>query len=158
MRKNNTIFDFVGQIFIIFGFTVICLNIFCLLCGEDAKEFSTIFELGRKGISSATLFQFLLEAVFIVILREIFFTDKWIKKASIGVRTVGMFSSVIITIILLVCLFGWFPIDMWQPWVCFILSFATCAGVSTIVSVLKEKSENKKMEEALQRLKEGMNE
>lgn len=158
MKQKNTIFDFVGQIFMIFGFTVICLNVFCLWFGESAKEFSTIFELGSKGLSSATMFQFLLETVFIVILREIFFTYKWIKKASIGVRTASMFSSVIVTIILLVYLFGWFPVDMWQPWVCFILSFGISAGVSTRVSVLKERAENKKMEEALQRLKEGMDE
>ena len=158
MKKNNTIFDFVGQIFMIFGFTVICLNIFCILFGEDAREYSSIFQLGGSGLSTGTMFQFLLEAVFIVILREIFFTDRLIKKISIGVRTAGMFLSVIVTIIVLVYLFDWFPVDMWLPWLCFFISFGISAGVSTAVSVLKERTENKKMEEALQRLKEGMNE
>lgn len=158
MRKKNTIFDFVGQIFIIFGFTIVCLNIFCVLFGEDAREYSTIFQLGSSGLSTGTMFQFLLESVFIVILREIFFTDKLIKRTSIGVRTAGMFLSVIVTIIVFVFLFNWFPVDMWLSWLCFFISFGISAGVSTAVSVLKERAENKKMDEALQRFKEGMNE
>lgn len=158
MKKKNTIFDFVGQIFMIFGFMVICLNIFCILFGEGAREYSSIFQLGGSGLSTGTMFQFLLEAVFIVILQEIFFTDRLLKEIAIGVRTAGMFLSVIVTMIVLVYLFEWFPVDMWLPWLCFFISFGISAGVSTAVSVLKERTENKRMEEALQRLKRGMSE
>lgn len=154
MKKNNNIFDFAGQILMIYGFTIVGLNIFCILFGESAKEFSTIFEFGSKGLSRATMLQFLFVAVITVILRFIFFTDVLIKKASIGIRTAGMFFFVILIMILFVCMFGWFPVDMWQPWVCFFISFGISAGVSTAVCILKEQLENKKMEEALQRLKE----
>ena len=43
---------------------------------------------------------------------------------------------------------------MWQPWVMFLLCFGVCFTISTVLSVAKEKAETRKMEEALERLKQ----
>lgn len=69
-----------------------------------------------------------------------------------------MFLSIIAVIAFFIFRFDWFPVMMWQPWVMFFVCFGICAGVSVALSVLKEKSENRKMQEALERLKEGENE
>lgn len=155
MRKKDTVFDYVGQIFLVFGFTVICLCAFCFLFGEDAKEFSTIFALGEGGLSITTMLQFFLTSTIIVTLRFVFFTDGLIKKLPIAARTICMLVLVLLFMTVFSIWFGWFPINMWQPWVMFFICFAISAGVSMVVSILKEKAENKKMEEALQRLKQG---
>ncbi len=155
MKKKETVFDYIGQIFVSFGFTVVALNIFCILFGEQAREYSTIFSLGGEGLSVQTMLQFLLTSSIIVTLRFVFFTDGLIKKVPIAIRTIGMFGSIIVMLALFVYLFGWFPVNMWQAWAMFFICFGVCAGVSVAVSVLKEKMENKKMEEALQRLKQG---
>lgn len=155
MQKKETVFDYIGQIFVSFGITIAVLNIFCIWFGEEAREYSTIFSLGGEGLSVQTMLQFLLTSSIIVTLRFIFFTDGLIKKVSIAIRTIGMFGSIIVMMALFIYLFGWFPVNMWQAWAMFFICFGVCAGVSAVVSALNEKLENKKMEEALQRLKQG---
>ena len=64
-----------------------------------------------------------------------------------------MVLSEISTIVGFVLCFDWFPTDMWLPWIMFILCFGLCFVVSTVVTMWKEKMENRKMEEALAKLK-----
>lgn len=154
MEERKTIFDYLGQIFMIFGITIAILNVFCILFGEDAKEFSTMFSLGNQGISVPIMFQFLIISAIIVTLRFIFFTDVWIKNMSVLARMIWMIVLVLLTVSAFILLFKWFPSDMWQPWVMFLFCFGICFTISGVLSVAKEKAETRKMEEALERLKQ----
>lgn len=155
MNQKNTILDFFNQVFVIFGITVVCLMVFVALFGEDAEGVSTIFGLGDKGITIATLLQYLLLSVLITALRLIYFTDKFMKKAPIALRTFLMFVSIIITIAVFAMVFGWFPVHMWQAWLAFFVCFGISAGISTAVSVVKEKADNEKLQAALESFCEG---
>lgn len=155
MEKKSTIFDFIGQVLIIFGFSIIYLIVTVFLFGKDAKGYSTIFELGSEGISLATLMQFLLVAVMISVFRQLFMGATIIKNMSLPLRVLCMFASVIIMVILFVWLFGWFPLNDWLPWVLFIICFIISSLGGFLVFSLKEKVENKKMQEALERMQEG---
>lgn len=154
MEKEKTIFDYLGQILMIFGVTMIILYLFSIVFGESAKELSTLFALGNEGLTTATALQFLLVSTLIVTYRFIFFTDKVIKNMSVPVRTGIMYSVIIGTMIVMNMIFGWFPEDMWQAWVGFLISFAICSGISTFVAVRKDQSENDKLQKALERLKQ----
>lgn len=158
MEDRKTIFDYIGQVFLIFGITIGILNIFCLLVGDSAKEISTIFSLGGEGLSVRTVFQFFLVSVCIAIAKFIFFTDTWIKRMSTPLRAVCMVSTILIVIVLFIRICGWFPVNMWRPWLMFFLCFGISFGISMGVSVVKERMENRKMEEALARLKEEVGE
>lgn len=155
MDKRGTVFDLTGQIFAVFGFTVICLIVFTHFFGDKAVGYSSIFALGKEGIALSTLLQFLLTSTIIVILRQLFCTDIFIKNMSITRRTICLYVSVIAVIVVFVGLFKWFPINELKPWIFFVI----CFGVSSIggftVSVLKEKAENKRMQDALEKFKEG---
>lgn len=153
MLKKSTIFDYLTNVMVIWGISILSLSLFCFLFGESAREYSTIFELGNAGLSVTTLIQFLCLAVVISALRWTFFTDVLIKKLSILVRSILMFASVIATVGVFAAVCKWFPVNQVLPWVMFFVSFTVCALVSVAVSVLKEKGENKKMQEALERLK-----
>lgn len=153
MEEKKTIFDYIGQVFLTFGITIGILNIFCLLFGDSAKEISTIFSLGSDGLSIRTTFQFFLASLCIVIAKFIFFTDVFIKKMSIAMRTVCMVSTVLIVLAVFIRICGWFPVNMWQPWLMFFLCFGISFAISMGVTVFKERMENRKMEEALDRLK-----
>ena len=155
MKQKNTILSFLNQVFVIFGGTVLCLMVFVFWFGEDAKSVSTIFGLGSEGLAVSTLCQYLLLAVIITSLQWLFFTDRFIKRASITIRTVSMFISVILVIAVSATVFGWFPIYMWQAWLAFFICFAISAGISIAVSVLKERTDNAKLQEALERFNEG---
>ena len=156
MEKEKTIFDYISQVFVIFGATVLILNVFCLLFGKDAKEVSALFSLGNQGLSVATMLQFLAMSVFITVWRFLFFTDKVIKNLSLSLRTAGMFTAVVLTIIVFVLLFSWFPLGDWKAWLGFGFSFVISVGISLGLSTLKEKTEEEKMARALERLKEDI--
>lgn len=154
MEDRKTLFDYIGQVFIIFGFSIVILNLFCALVGEYAQDVSSIYSLGKEGLSTATMMQFFGVSICITILRFLFFTDRVIRQMSITTRTVCMLLSIIALIIVSALMFEWFPVDMWQPWAGFLITFALCFTGSMFVTRMKEKTENRKMEEALQRLKE----
>ena len=149
MIKKNSIFDFLGQIMVVWGISTLSLCLFCFLFGKSAKGYSSIFALGNMGISVSTLMQFLCLSMILTILRWIFFTDIVIKKLSILVRSIFMFAGIIVSVGIFAAVCHWFPIDEVVPWVLFLVCFFVCAAVSILVSVLKERSDNKKMQAAL---------
>ena len=121
MEREKTIFDFLGNVFCIYGITATILILIAFFFGETAKEISGIFRLGRQGIPLEVMAEFLL------------------------------------TSFLVTCMaiwgFGWFPVNMWEPWVCFIVCFAISVAVSIGVMRLKMKAEDRKLEEGLNRMK-----
>ncbi len=157
MEKRKTIFDYLSQIMVVFGFSMLIMNLFCLVFGNSAKDFSSMFELGNQGVPVATAFEFLSLSALITGIRVLFFTDIWIKKMPVWARASGMLISVVVTIAAFIIVFGWFPIDMWQPWAMFLICFGISFAASCFVMMLKEKAENRKMKEALARWKEQEN-
>lgn len=154
MDKSFSILKYLSQVFTIYGITSGLLNIFCILFGKSAYGFSTIFSLGNSGISVATSFQFLLAVSLIVGLKFIFMTDILIKKMPLAARIIVMFAGAFATMIVFIFAFGWFPADMPIAWIMFIVCFIISCAVSTLISVLAEKQENRRLEEALKRYKE----
>ncbi len=158
MEEKRTVFGYLTQVFIIFGFVMLVMNIFCLIFGDLAKGFSGMFALGGQGVPIEISFQLLGLAVLIVGIRFVFFTDTFFKKMSVGARTVGMLGMVIAIIAGFVVVFDWFPADRWQPWAMFLLCFGLSFLGSYFVTAAKEREENRRMEEALRQLqKKGEN-
>ena len=154
MKEKSTILDYLAQVLIVFGFMMLVLNVFCLAFGNSAKDFSAMFELGNQGIPVKIAFQFLCVSALNVGIRFIFFTDVIIKKMPIWLRTICMLVSGVIIIAVFIMVFHWFPANMWQPWAMFFICFGISFLGSYFVMIIKEKAENRRMEEALQRLKE----
>ncbi len=154
MEENKTIFDYLAQIMTIFGFTMLMMNLFCLLFGSSAQPFSALFALGNQGIPAGIAFQLLCISALTVGARFLFFTDRIIRKMPVWLRMICMLIVVILIIAAFVIAFDWFPADMWQPWAMFLLCFGLSFLGSYFVVRIREKMENRKMEEALRRLKE----
>lgn len=155
MIKKSTIFDYLTQIMIIWGISVLSLCLFCSLFGEMAKQYSSMFQFSNSGIAISTLMQYLLLSVIIASLRWLFFTDILIKCVSIMIRTIMMFVCVILFVGIFAAAFQWFPVNDMKSWIMFFVCFCVCACISVVVSAIKEKSDNKKMQEALEHLKES---
>lgn len=154
MEKKKGILGFLSQVFMLFGIIVLLMSIFAVIFGDSAKQVSTIFSLGSKGLSFETFIQFLSAIAIICFLRFVFMTDTLIKKMPVALRIILMFTSVVAVIIGFVFAFGWFPVTEITAWVMFGICFAVSCGISTFISVYAEKQENKKLEEALKRFKE----
>lgn len=155
MEKKTGILGYLSQMFMIYGITILILNIFCLVFGDGAKTVSTIFSLGSDGIAVSTMLQFLGAVSLIIVLRSVLMTDVLIKKMPLAWRIVAMFAGVLIIMIAFIFIFGWFPVTEVTAWVMFIICFVFSCGISTVISVVAEKQENQKLEEALKRFKEG---
>ena len=154
MEKEKTIFDYLGQVFIVFGITTVILNILSLIFGDSAKEVSTMFALGNDGISVSISFQFLLVSIIVVILRFLCFTDKVIKNMPMWLRIGVMYAGIIFMIVVMNLIFGWFPADAWEGWLGFVICFAACSMISTVTVLVKEKLEEQKMQDALNKIKQ----
>lgn len=154
MDKKFSILEFCSQVFIIYGITIVLLNIFCILFGESAQEYSTIFFMGSHGLSVATSFQFLLAILAITILRFIFMTDILIIKMPTAARIAAMFAGTFAIILVFIIVFDWFPTDLPMAWIMFLICFVVCCTGGTMISIIAEKQENRKLEEALKRCKE----
>ncbi|MCM1299875.1 MAG: DUF3021 family protein [Firmicutes bacterium] len=154
MDKNFSVLKSLSQVFMIYGITVVLLNVFCILFGASAQEVSTVFSLGSAGLSVATSFRFLLVISAIVGLRAVLMTDILIKKMPLAARIAAMFVSSFAVIIGSIFLFGWFPTDVPPAWITFAVCFVISCALSTLISALAEKQENRKLEEALKRYKE----
>lgn len=154
MEEKRTIFDYLAQVMIIFGFTTLLLNIFCLVFGASARDISAIFALGAQGVPVSVSFQFLCVSALLTAARYVFFTDRIIKQMPVWLRCICMLTFAVIIIAVFIILFHWFPADMWQPWLMFFCCFGVSFAGSFLFVTLKEKTENRRMEEALRRLKE----
>ena len=144
MEERKTVFDYMGRVLETFGFSVAILNIFCLIFGEEAEGFSTIFSLGKRGLSVATMGQFFSASVWVVAARFVFFTETVIKRMSLVLRTVLMVAAVLASTGIHILAFRWFPVDMWIPWLAFLVCFGICFAVSVVVTAFRERMENRK--------------
>ena len=152
MEQKKTIFDYIGQVFTTFGITIGILTVFCVLFGDEARTVSTIFSLGGEGIALRTILQFFITSVFITLLRFLFFTDTVIRRMAVPLRAGGMVASILLLLCGMNLLCNWFPVTMWRAWLMFFLSFAVSFIISVAVTTLRERLENLRMEEALERI------
>ena len=155
MEERKNILDYLEQVFVIFGVTIILISIIGIAVGDDAKDYSSMFVLGSEGIPVGTIFQYLLSSVCITALRFVFFSDTLFKKMTTVKRIIGLMVSVIMLIGLFIYVFSWFPVNEVKCWIIFLVCFVICSTVSTVVSILKERMENEKLADGLKHLKEG---
>lgn len=156
MEKKTTIFNYLAQVFMIYGITTLLLNIFCVLFGAEAEGYSAIFSLENRGVGVETSLQFLLTAALVILLKVLFTTELLIKKMNSTLRIILMFASCLGMVCINIALFEWFPTDDLTAWVLFLVCFAVSCTISTVVSVLVQRAENEKLSSALERYKQGL--
>lgn len=155
IEERKTFYGYLAQIFSLYGITICIFILFGLLVGDYAGEVSSLFAMGSQGLRFSTMLQLLGMSAFITLLRILFFTDILIRNMAIVKRTVGMLTGVVGIIVFFVAVFDWFPLDQPEAWISFFVSFGFCFAASTGVTMLKEKAENRRMEEALKALREN---
>lgn len=146
-------FDFVTRFLVIFSISIIFVAVMGVLAGDSSKEYSTMYMLGSQGLAFETMAQLGLVALIVSILSGIFFSERLFKNMMFLWRVVLMLFSIIVVIVLCIIAFGWFPIGFLPGWIGFFVSFGICFAGSTIISVIKTKSDSKKYEELLEHYK-----
>lgn len=149
MEEKNTIFDYITGTFATYGVMVSVFILLGLILGNYIGDYSSLFRFGAEGLSIPTLLQLLLLAALTTLAQSIFLTDRWIKNMTIFLRKTLFFIIVMVLIAVLIVLFDWFPVNDLKAWVGFFLSYTVSMTISVMVTRLRERAENDKMQEAL---------
>ena len=155
MEDRKTIFTYIGETFATYGIIVFLFVLITEGIGKDAEGYSTFFTFGNRAMSLHTLLQLLGLAVVISVCRNVLFDDRWIRSMSMLARNVLFFLIITVTIVLFVILFGWFPINDMKAWIGFFISFAVSSTVAVVLSRIRERAENDKMNRALEKYNGG---
>lgn len=143
----------IKEIMASFGGGIVSLGLMSYLMGDMAAEISPVFSLGKNGIPLNIVAQFLLLAVFSVIVKDVFMTDRWIKNMSVFLRKTLYFLVIILGVFIMSRLFKWFPADAGRAWIAFGIFFSVSMVIITILTRTKEITENNKLQEALEEFK-----
>lgn len=158
MEERKHFLTYLEQVFMILGISLLVVTVISAVLGEKAQGYSTMFALGSEGIPLNTVLEYLLSSLCVTALRFVFFTDTLIKRWSMAGRIIGMLAAVIVLVGVYAYVFGWFPVDDPKSWLAFMISFGVCFAISAVLSVRKERMENRQLERALQRMKESIQE
>lgn len=151
MEDRKTVFTYIGETFAAFGIIVFLFILITAGIGKAAEGYSTFFEFGNRAISLHTLLQFLGLAIVSNVCRNVLFDDRWIRSMSLFARNVVFFLIITVTIVIFVILFDWFPINDIKAWIGFIVSFAVSSTIAVVLSRIRERTENDKMNRALEK-------
>jgi hypothetical protein len=151
MESKKTIFNYISDVFTMYGVIVSVYILLSLIVGDYVGELSSLFRFGSAGLSTATLLQLLLLASIIVIAQNIFLADRWIKNMTVVLRNVLFFLTIMVATAVLIVLFDWFPVNDLKAWGGFFLSFTVSTLISGLISRLKERAENDSLQAALEK-------
>lgn len=153
---GEKIFSFAKQVLVVFAVDVCFLLLMVTLVGEEPEiaQMSSLFRLGGRGLAAETLLQFLLTALIVTGLNQFFMSDCIFKKVRVFWRMLLLLLSVLLFISGCILAFGWFPVDNSMAWLSFLLTFFLFFLVSSAVTILKKRMEDRKYEEQLRRYRE----
>lgn len=153
LEQNRGKVGFFNRFFMIFTVSILAFSVAGYLDGESGGTFTSLYRLGSAGLTYEAIAQLLFTSLMISVIVEIFFSERFFKDMMIITRTVWMLICITIGMVICIVMFDWFPVDMWQGWVGFFVSFGLCFTVSTLIMVLKTRAETKKYEKLLEHYK-----
>lgn len=73
MEEKKHLLHYLEQVFVIFGVSILIVEVICRIFGEEARQYSTMFELGNAGVPFHTVLEYLLSSICITALRFVFY-------------------------------------------------------------------------------------
>lgn len=149
IKNDNTKYNFITQVLNLFAVDVLLLIVLTSLVGDYTKDMSSLYRLGSKGLAVSTLLQFLLNAIFIISLKSVFYSDKIFKNMMTLWRTVFMLLGTLSVTAVFIIVFKWFPVDNVYAWIFFFIMFVGGCVSSTLFMIIRIKVKNKKYHQLL---------
>lgn len=138
---------FLESTFMAFTIAVIFISLIGLSSNEKLLDFSTFYV--RGGVSFTALFQIFILASITGFINFVFDSEAMLLK--IRALYLGLIKSFLImmTCILFILVFHWFPNNDINAWISFLITFLTCFGVATLASVFATRKKDKEYEAML---------
>lgn len=150
MEERKTVFDYISGLFATYGIIVVIFAVLDLAVGKEAAGYSTFFAYGNNALGVNTLLQLLLLSVIISVAANLLLSDRWIRRMPMIARNILFFLTITVAIVLFVIVFAWFPLHDPKAWAGFLISFTLCSALAVVISRLRERAENRKMDRALE--------
>ena len=150
MKKRLVLF--IGSLLQIFAVIILIFSIATFLIGKGAAKFPNLFMLENEGIAIKTFFQLFVFSFLICLLRFVFFTDVFIKKAGLLLRNVLFFILTIAVFVISALIFCWIPNEP-LFWMLVLISYSVSTVISILLTNFFTKKEDEKLNNALEAMK-----
>lgn len=139
---------------VIYAVTVLIISIIAKICGDEVYMYSSLYQLGSKGLAYETLMQLLASSIVLTVISSFFLSESYFKNWMLLWRIVGMMFMILVVMVGFIYVFKWLPFDSSTAsilaWGSFLIAFLGCFGGATLLSVIKMKLEEKKYDGLLQ--------
>lgn len=148
---------FIESLLQIFAVMILIFAIATALIGKESEKFPNLFLLENEGIAVQTLFQLFAFSFLICALRFIFFTDVFLKKTGLVLRSVLFFVLTIAVFVIITLIFSWIPNKLLY-WLLVLASYSVSTIISIFVTTLFARKEDEKLNDALAKMKNRQSE
>lgn len=149
-----SIYQFASKVLTIYAITTLIILAIARICGDAAAIYSSLYQLGSKGLAYETLLQLFASSLVITAISTFFCSEKHFKNHMMLWKVVGMMMTILLVMTGFIYVFKWLPFDSSTvailSWGCFLVAFLGCFGGAILLSVIKMKLEEKKYDELLQ--------
>jgi hypothetical protein len=152
-KIESLIVEYLHSFTAIFTMAVFTMLLLCLLVSKfapGAHKLSTIFSLIESGLSYNTILQLALFSVISAFFKLMFFSEYVLLKMRFFLRYLLFLVSTMFTIIVLVIIYKWFPINNIGSWIGLIFSMSLLyiigSGITFFIFKTKDKKYNKLLE------------
>ncbi len=153
-KKILSNYQFASKVLTIYAITVLIISTIAKICGDEVSMYSSLYQLGSKGLAYETLLQLFASSLMITAISSFFFSEKHLKNHMMIWKVIGMMITLLVVMIGFIYVFKWLPFDSSTAallsWGCFLIAFLGCFGGGILLSVIKMKLEEKKYDELLQ--------
>jgi len=141
----------------IFTMTILAMVFAGLLISRyvpEAQDISTLFALKGAGLPYSGILQIAGLAFILAVFCVLITSDRFLVKMRFLLRFFLFLLAVFFTTSIFALIFKWFPVDNALAWISYILSSIICFAVSSIITLLKFKLQDKKYNRLLQNFKD----
>lgn len=154
----KTIFGFISSTIVAFFIAIIVITVTGIFMGDDAKEFSSFYQLGSQGIAYNTILQWL-TASFVMAGFGMLLHSEWVCRRLMAFWRYALnVISMIITVVVFSACFNWFPLDIAEAWIVFLICFVISFAISLKLVSIKIKSEGRLYDKLLEDYKSRLSE
>lgn len=148
MKRQGFIINYL----ITFAASILVISALGYLLGDMVKDMSTLFSLGKSGLSYRVIMQIAILSFLIAIYTHILFESNFLNEQLFLHKVIVMFFISGLTTAVFIAEFGWFPITSMKGWIGFILSFLICFIVATAGMLYKYKKEEQRYNACLKEM------
>jgi len=150
MNEEKKVFSvFFQHTIVTFAYSIIAMTITGQILANYRDTHNVLSILGHEGLTYQSIMQIFALSAVLGVLITLLTSDIILKHVMLLWRYATLLFLSTVACGLFVVIFRWFPLDLWQAWVGFILFFVTFFIIGLSAMIAKTKIEDKRYEKLL---------